>query len=417
MEKGLIIGITGRFGAGCTTTSDFFTKEKGFVQFRLSDPLKKIARKRHADFDRIEDKKKRRILQDIGDEMRQKSREALVSPVIGRIKKENITNAVIDGIRNHYEVRALRREFNNFFLLSIDAETNTRWDRYKDIYKNDIDTFETDDKRDAGDDEEDYGQKVKKCIALADILINNNKSFYKNKETEEKDDSVIERYGDKLLNHHNLMLDPGSKKPSIDELYMHYACSVALKSYCLQRQVGAVIVKENPFDPDKGEYGDSYVIATGCNNVPIGESDCKLCYRTSIKQAHFNKYNYCKECGVLLVDRTTFICEKCGCNNAKLPGKQLDLCRAVHAEEATILQAAKLGGVSLERTKLYTSTFPCMLCCKKIINTGIKEVIYLASYPMGESQSLEMFRKCKVTIRKYEGVSSIAFNQLFKKAL
>jgi len=58
-----------------------------------------------------------------------------------------------------------------------------------------------------------------------------------------------------------------------------------------------------------------------------------------------------------------------------IPGKLLDLYRAIHAEEEAILQAAKLG-VSINDTILYTSTEPCLLCCKKIINSGIKEIIF-----------------------------------------
>ncbi len=57
------------------------------------------------------------------------------------------------------------------------------------------------------------------------------------------------------------------------------------------------------------------------------------------------------------------------------------MCQAIHAEEAGILQAAKLG-ISIDRAKLYTSTFPCLLCSKKIIGSGIRKIVYLAPYPM-----------------------------------
>jgi len=85
----------------------------------------------------------------------------------------------------------------------------------------------------------------------------------------------------------------------------------------------------------------------------------------------------------------------------------------VHAEEAAILQAARLG-TELDNTKLYTSLFPCMLCSKAIINAGIKEVIYLEPYPMEESEALNMFRQCRVVVKKFEGVTSSAFYKFFK---
>jgi deoxycytidylate deaminase len=65
--------------------------------------------------------------------------------------------------------------------------------------------------------------------------------------------------------------------------------------------------------------------------------------------------------------------------------KNLDLCRAVHAEERAILQAAKYGGMSLEGSALYTTTFPCKLCAKKILETGISTVIYVEPYPKSDS--------------------------------
>ncbi|MBU4482784.1 MAG: hypothetical protein KKG62_01625, partial [Actinobacteria bacterium] len=94
--------------------------------------------------------------------------------------------------------------------------------------------------------------------------------------------------------------------------------------------------------------------------------------------------------------------------------KLLDVCRAVHAEEEAILQAAKLG-VSINETTLYTSTEPCLLCCKKIINSGIKEIVYLESYPV--PLALEMLENCGIVRRKFEGVTSRVYNKLFSREI
>ena len=328
----------------------------------------------------------------------------------------------------------LRKRFGKrFFLLAIDSETETRWKRVEKMYRGNRPDFDVNDLRDAGKDQPPYGQNVKKCIELADVLINSEENFYKDDET--KDEIAIDGYGQKLSDYVNLMINPGVRPPYPDELYMHHSCSVALWSKCSKRQVGAIIVyellKKDPNNKDVQETRnknkdiilESYVIATGCNNVPWGEIECRVeykddtegmkCYRDIIKKNHFSKYRYCRECGQTL-DGDILIC-KCGCDNSKLPGKLLDVCRAVHAEESAILQAAKLGTTPLNGAKLYTSTFPCMLCCKKIINAGIKEVIYLESYPMEENLAIQMFRKCNVKISKYEGVNSVAFNRIFKR--
>jgi len=411
----LVIGLTGSFGAGCTTTSNLLKSEKNFIVFSLSKLLKREARKEIKDLKSKDNKEQREILQNLGDKLRKKSATALVLPIIKKIKESKYKNVVIECIRNPEEIRVLKEAFPNFFLLAIDAEEDVRWIRLKNIYNNDKDAFKVNDKRDSGKGQPSYGQKVKDCIELADILINNNVSFYK--KAPAKDFKNIHGYGQKLFGYIHLLVKAGSRKPNLDELYMHHACSVALRSYCSRRQVGAVIVKED----GAGSLKESYVIATGCNNVPIGEAACeveykknsKKCYRDKTKEDHFKEYKYCRSCGEVLKDGLT--CSKCGEDNTELPGKLLDVCRAVHAEEAAILQAAKLGSTSLNNSKLYSSAFPCMLCCKKIINSGIKKVVYFESYPMQGSLAIQMFEKCGVEISKFEGVNSGAFNRLFKK--
>jgi len=92
----------------------------------------------------------------------------------------------------------------------------------------------------------------------------------------------------------------------------------------------------------------------------------------------------------------------------------LDVCRAVHAEEAAILQAAKLGSTSLNRTSIYTTTFPCLLCAKSIINSGIKRVIFHEPYPMKESYEM---LESRVTLKKFEGVNAWAFDRLYRATI
>lgn len=437
-NNGLIIGLTGRFGAGCSTTANFFANNKKLncKSYSISAFLKDKAKKETVNFEQKNPEERRKILQDLGDSLRKGKLSALVDPIIKDIKDNNVKNAVIECIRNQGEVKELRYAFgNHFFLLAVDSETETRWKRVEKMYKGDRERFDINDRRDAGEEQPPLpnGQNVKKCIELSDILINSEENFY-NKD-EKKDEVVIDRYGQKLSDYTELMLNPGVRPPYPDELYMHHSCSVALWSKCSKRQVGATIVYEvlnkkhdsqdvkNKSDSDKEIILESYVISTGCNNVPWGEIDCRIlyksesagirCHRDKVKTEYFSKYKYCRECGVTLNDRT-LVCT-CGVENSKLPGKLLDVCRAVHAEESAILQAAKLGTTPLNGAKLYTSTFPCMLCCKTIINAGIKNLIYLESYPMEESLAINMFRKCNVKISKYEGVNSIAFNRIFRR--
>ncbi|HAT8656815.1 deaminase [Legionella pneumophila] len=65
----------------------------------------------------------------------------------------------------------------------------------------------------------------------------------------------------------------------------------------------------------------------------------------------------------------------------------LDFHPCTHAEIAAIIDAAKLG-VSVRNSTLYTTTFPCHLCAKEIINAGISKVVYLEAYPKSKNKEL-----------------------------
>jgi hypothetical protein len=55
-------------------------------------------------------------------------------------------------------------------------------------------------------------------------------------------------------------------------------------------------------------------------------------------------------------------------------------CRGLHAEQNAFLQAA-LHGTSLKDAILYSTTQPCIICAKMIINAGIREIVYRGVYP------------------------------------
>lgn len=78
----------------------------------------------------------------------------------------------------------------------------------------------------------------------------------------------------------------------------------------------------------------------------------------------------------------------CGCNDDEFPwGKEGDILEqkylyVVHAELNAILNSV----TQLKNCTLYTALFPCNECCKAIIQSGIKKVIYLCDkYAQTES--------------------------------
>jgi len=128
------------------------------------------------------------------------------------------------------------------------------------------------------------------------------------------------------------------KRPSWDEYFMDMAVLTARRSTCLRRQVGAVIVK------------DKHIVATGYNGAPRG-------------------LQHCDQLG--------------GCLRQKLQvpsGQRHELCRALHAEQNAIIQAATLGQ-SIEGGSIYVTHQPCAICAKMIINAGLKRIVVREGYP------------------------------------
>lgn len=134
------------------------------------------------------------------------------------------------------------------------------------------------------------------------------------------------------------MVENIDNRPSWDEYFMQMAELTAQRSTCLRRNVGAVIVK------------DKHIIATGYNGAPRG----------------------LKHCG-----------EMGGCLRQKMQipsGQRHELCRALHAEQNAIIQAATLGQ-SIEDGTIYITHQPCVICAKMIINAGLKRIVVKEGYP------------------------------------
>ncbi len=147
------------------------------------------------------------------------------------------------------------------------------------------------------------------------------------------------------------------ERPPWDKYFMEIARLVASRSTCLRRKVGAVVVK------------DKRVLATGYNGAPSGVS-------------------HCSEVGCLR--------ERLGVPS----GERHELCRGLHAEQNAIIQAA-LHGVSLRGACIYTTTFPCVICSKMLINAGITTIYYAEGYP--DELSYRMLEEAGVRIVRVEG--------------
>ena len=385
----LVLGLTGSFGSGCTTIAQILSETQSYYFASLSAPIKQVAKDKGL-------KEDRGTLQQLGNELRKAyGREYLARQAVERAKDALSKGPlVLDGIRNMGEVAWLRSQFPAFFLIAVDARYEVRWARLRTRYGKNEGAFEEEDERDRGEPDL-WGQQVAACVDAADAFLLNEEDF--------SDDAAVKKaFTSKLVDYVSLMNEPGRRRPDHDELLMDHAYSASLRSDCLKRQVGAVIATS-----------DHAVVASGYNNVPHCEASCQEryeeCYRDKIRSGYYALLDKLKcRCGEAL--QRVDSCSNCGADLRPLHGwgKALDYCRALHAEERAILQVSRFGGVGLQGTTIYTTTFPCLMCANKIVHAGIAEVVYVEAYPMKEATAL--LQNAGVAVRRFEGIKAQAFH-------
>ncbi len=146
------------------------------------------------------------------------------------------------------------------------------------------------------------------------------------------------------------------KRRPWDAYFMSLAREVASRSTCLRRQVGAVLVKDNR------------ILATGYNGAPSG-------------------LPHCLEIGCLR-------------DLLRIPsGERQELCRALHAEQNALVQAA-LHGISVRGATLYCTHRPCIVCALMLANAGVKRIVYEKGYP--DELSLRLLEEAGVSLERWE---------------
>jgi dCMP deaminase len=131
------------------------------------------------------------------------------------------------------------------------------------------------------------------------------------------------------------MSETRASRPDIDSYFMQIAQVVATRATCLHRRVGAVLVR------------GKQIVSTGYNGAAAGHPHCL----------------------------------DIGCAREGVPsGQNMERCRAAHAEQNAINQAAR-HGIAIEGATLYCTHYPCSACAKSIVNAGVVRVVYEADYP------------------------------------
>lgn len=129
---------------------------------------------------------------------------------------------------------------------------------------------------------------------------------------------------------------------SKENYYLDIAQSVAMRSTCLRKMYGAIIVKNDS------------IISTGYNGAPRGRANC-------------SDLNYCLR------------------EKMQIPrGERYELCRSIHSEANAIIAASRdqmidsdlyMTCVDPKTKSVVSKVCSCQMCKRMIINAGINRVI------------------------------------------
>jgi len=279
---------------------------------------------------------------------------------------------IIDQLKTKEEIDLLRLVYGGaFFQVSVYSARDRRVDylaKKKARANNKRDGSLFRDKAEAlvnrdYDENSAHGQKVGKIFQLADVIIN----------TDKQEEHPVSEQVKRFV---KLLFGSNEFSPNKMEYGMYLAHSAALRSLDLSRQVGAAIFRCT------GE-----IATLGANEVPKAGggtywTDEKYDAREFKKQIDSNderKQELLREI-LDILGKTSLPDEE----RKRLDDSQfmdaLEYGRIIHAEMSAITDAARLG-ISLKDTILYCTTFPCHMCSKHIVASGIREVVFLEPYP------------------------------------
>ncbi len=280
---------------------------------------------------------------------------------------------IIRQFKRPEEIDLLRSTYNDqFFQISIYSRRDFRVEHLCNSFAKDEGIANPDDKKSEAEklvsiDENEKGssgQKVRKIFHQADFIIDADKGS----DTKNDAEAQVSRFV-KLLFGHNAI------SPTKYEYGMKLAKAAALRSIDISRQVGAAIFS------DCGQ-----IISLGSNEVPkAGGGTYWADDPKDAREYLLGEDSNDQRKKELLLEVLDIL---------KIPDKEkatkmlsdaqlmdaLEYGRVVHAEMSAISDAAR-GGLSVKDGVLYCTTFPCHMCAKHIVASGMQKVVFLEPYP------------------------------------
>ena len=414
----LIVGLVGAAGTDLKRVGELFDREFARVDYktdlvRLSDLLLDCDKYQHLREVQSGPQDQRiRSLMDAGDDLRRTSvrGDAVALLAIGKIRQIRQDKGggegqslprhafLLHSLKHPAELQTLREVYGDAFVaVSVytpraqrikalsERISRSRSDYMPETYKETATGLIDEDEKGKGGD---LAQNVRDTFPDADLFIDAGKP--------DNLPQQVTRLVEILFRH-------PYRTPTADECGLFYAKAAALRSADLARQVGAVITTS------EGE-----IIAAGCNEVPKagggsvweGEDrdkdkrDFVIGHDSSARMKHeilAELFGRLRDGGWLRNDLSQS-------DPSALAGKALfdptaptlagtrvtsiiEFGRIVHAEMSALTDAARRG-LPVKDTTLYCTTFPCHMCARHIIASGIRRVVYIEPYPKSMAKDL-----------------------------
>lgn len=345
---------------------------------------------------------------------------------------------IINSLKHPAEVKELRRVYGKKFILIsgfsskqermanlcekiAKSYNSTQNDRF---IQEANDLIDLDAKRPG----EKLGQSLRDTFPLADFFVRVSGDYYRE----------VERFID-------LFFGSPYITPRISEFYMFEARAKSYRSADLSRQVGAVIVDTA-----------NDLVSSGCNEVPVAgggsywpDEDVRFDnrdYKTGRDYNAVKKYEIIEEFieflsseKIINIENSQSVSDAIeriivGPSAEKFKDLRvsslIEFGRVVHAEMNAITEAARRG-LGVGGGTLYCTTFPCHMCARHVISSGIIRVVYIEPYPKsmtaelygesvivdGESVSdvdSEHLDHRKVVFAPFEGVAPSVYPELYR---
>jgi cytidine deaminase len=302
---------------------------------------------------------------------------------------------VLDSLKNPDETETLRSVYgNNLYVLSVYSKEKDREARLASkIASSCTSTVRIEHRKrarriiaeDLKRDNSGLTQNVEETFPKADFFVS----------TGEGSSRQIKRFIE-------LVFGEPFITPTLPEYAMFVAKAAALRSCDLSRQVGAVLVD-----------AEGALVSSGCNDVPYPQGGMFYEGRSGEdNRDHVVKAdpNFSEIANVFTEIVEAF-------RNAELFGAEIlelgddeivrrllhgewrefmidarvrnliEFGRVVHAEMHALSEAARFGR-SVANATLYCTTFPCHICARHIISSGVAKVVFIEPYPKSLTKKL-----------------------------